>query len=240
MTDAPTVSKQRLTHEWTLCAIAAAVARFVPVPFVDDIIREQAARVAVSRTIRAHGYTFSSKRVSALYADQGGCIEGCLWFLVKLPLKLILFPIRKIVSVVTAIHGVPTDLARVLLLARTTDRCLSNGLLKDSDEQTQKLEATRVRAAFDLAFSSVNLKMFSAAIADALSQVKGLAKAAMRYAQKVFGQRRDADATNLEADPAIEEGAKKVEEVLARPEIIAFLEEFDAKFDEALAKPTPA
>jgi hypothetical protein len=238
VSEAITPAKKRLTHEWTLCAIAAAVARFVPVPFIDDVIREQAARVAVSRTLRAHGHTFSSKRLSPLYSDEGGCIQGCLWFLLKLPLKLLLYPIRKIVSVVTAIHGVPTDLARVLLLARTTDRCLESGLLKDGDDQTLKLEALRVRTAFDVAFRSVNLQMFSAAIADALSQVKGLAAAAVRFARKAFGERRDADATPLEAEPAIEEGARKVEEVLERPEIIAFLDDFDARFDAALAKPS--
>ena len=45
----------RLQREWVLCAIAAAASRFIPVPLVDDLVKERAVRTAVSRTWRAHG-----------------------------------------------------------------------------------------------------------------------------------------------------------------------------------------
>ncbi len=42
-----------LLSQWAVCGIAAAAARFVPVPLLDDVIRQRPLR-SVVRTLRAH------------------------------------------------------------------------------------------------------------------------------------------------------------------------------------------
>ena len=44
-----------LVRDWALCGIANAAARFVPVPLLDDVVRGRATRLAVTRTLKAHG-----------------------------------------------------------------------------------------------------------------------------------------------------------------------------------------
>src|SRR3712207_5877624 len=105
-----------LVAQWAACGIAAAAARFVPVPMLDDVVRERAAPVAVSRPLRAHGRTYSSDLVEPLWAVGGG--GGGLGRGIKdLSLRIILVPVRECRARFGAVRGVPTDVMRVLLLA---------------------------------------------------------------------------------------------------------------------------
>ena len=43
-----------LTHQWVAAGIVSAASRFIPVPFVDDLVRSRCRRFAVSRTLAAY------------------------------------------------------------------------------------------------------------------------------------------------------------------------------------------
>lgn len=243
MTEVPqTPTPPRLRHEWALCAIAAAAARFIPLPFLDDLVKENATRVAVIRTLQTHGRTYPSGHVQPLYGSLDGCAVGCLKFVLMLPVKLLLYPVRKFIAIFGAVRGVPTDLMRVLLLGRTVHRCLERGLLSGEERAGLEREALRIRIAFDRAIEGMNLRLLTSALSDGLTGIKGLSAAAISFARRSFG--RDAVPEQSDLDPEdgrVEEGAQQVEAVLDRPEVEALMAEFDARFDALLASsPLPS
>ncbi|MBZ0117654.1 MAG: hypothetical protein K8H88_11695, partial [Sandaracinaceae bacterium] len=94
--------------------LLAAAARLTPVPFLDDVLRTRAFHLLVSRTLRAHGRTYGSVVVAPLYSDSEGCLSGCFTSLLFLPIKLLLFPIRKIFNWVMLAKHLARDLSEAL------------------------------------------------------------------------------------------------------------------------------
>jgi hypothetical protein len=234
---------RQLVGEWAVCAIAAAAARFIPVPLLDGAVKFRAIRIAVLRTLRAHGRTYPADAVEALYAGvdtaSAGLARRAFRYLRTVPRRVMLFPIRKYVALFGSVRGVPTDVMTVVLLSRTVHRSLAKGRLTGSDEDRLRAEAMQIRAAFDEALDGMDLRMFTGALADGLSQGRGLTSAAVAYARKTFGRSDDGrpgDGGELAPGGAVGEGADRVEEVLRRPEIARLITEFDAKFDAVLAR----
>jgi hypothetical protein len=216
-----------LVSQWAACGIAAAAARFVPVPLLDDAIRTRAVRIAVSRALRAHGRDYPAGRLEPLWQDEGG--GGLGRRVVALGGKVLLFPIRKYVAVFGAVRGVPNDVMRVVLLARTVDRRLAAGELATPDQD----RAREIRRAVDAALDGMDLRLLTAALGDGLSQGRDLGTAAVRYARR-FGD-KDADP---DLDPAgpVGAGVQRVTEVLERPEVAQLLDRFDGKVDATLSR----
>ncbi|HEU0100992.1 MAG TPA: hypothetical protein VFR07_01570 [Mycobacteriales bacterium] len=217
------MTQSSLVTSWAVCGIAAAAARFVPVPLLDDVIRRRAAQVAVVRTLRAHGRTGSAEPLEALWGEPEGRRKGVVR---KVSRKLLLFPVRKYVAVFGAVRGVPNDVMRVVLLGRAVDRRLQRGELADPEQ------ARALRRAIDTAIAGLDLRLLTAGLADGLSHSRGLSTAAVAYARRRFGKNGEAD---LEVDGAVAEGAERVTEVLRRPEVAQLLEQYDAAVDRALA-----
>jgi hypothetical protein len=222
-----------LVSQWAVCGIAAAAARFVPVPMLDDVVRERAVQVAVSRTLRAHDRDYPSGRLEALWEDQEGRAGGIRRRVRALSLRLLLFPVRKYVAIFGAVRGVPNDVMRVLLLARTVDRRLARGELADPDPGRLAEQARSIRHAVEEAIRGMDLRLLTAALADGLSQGRELTTAAVSYTRQWFS-RSDTE-PSLEPGGAISAGADRVTEVLGRPEIARLLEQFDSKVDATLA-----
>ena len=220
-----------LVSQWAVAGIAAAAARFVPVPMLDDVVRERAVQVAVARTLRAHGRDYPSGRLEALWGDADGG-SGFRRRLKGVGMRILLFPIRKYAAIFGAVRGVPTDVMRVVLLARTVDRRLRAGGLT-GDEAALQREAVALRKAYDTALDGMDLGLLTAGLRDGLSQGRELSTAAVAYSRRWFtkpGQEPD-----LEPGGAVGAGAKKVAEVLDEPEISRLLDRFDGKVDAALA-----
>lgn len=222
-----------LLSQWAVCGIAAAAARFVPVPLLDDAIRQRAAQVAVIRTVRAHGWDGPSDQLQPLWGERDGQSSGLRRLLRKVPRRLLLFPVRKYVAVFGAVRGVPTDVMRVVLLARTVDRRLGLGQLRASQGLPE--EARALRDAVDAAIEGVDLRLLTAALADGLSESRGLGKAAVGFARRRL-LRADPDA-GLEPDDRVAAGAQRVTEVFRRPEIAQLLDRFDTQVDTHLSSP---
>lgn len=223
-------------------------------PLLDDAVRLRATQVAVLRTLRANGRAYPSDAVEALYAgaDAGaaGKFREALRYLRSIPRRVVFFPVRKYVALFGAVKGVPTDVMQVLLLARTVHRSLGQGRLAGppkltgsdkltasdkptgSDKKALRAEAAQIRTAFDRALDELDLRLLTGALADGLSQGKGLTQAAVGYARRGLG--RAGTEPDLQPGGEVGEGAERVEEVLRRPEIARLLEEFDTRVDAHL------
>ena len=101
-----------LVTQWAACGIVAAAARFVPVPMLDDVVRERAAQVAVSRTLRAHGRDYSSELLAPLWGEQEGRGTGMRRHLKALSMRVLLFPVRKYAAIFGAVCAEATLLIR--------------------------------------------------------------------------------------------------------------------------------
>ena len=217
-----------LLHHWIVAGIVSASSRFIPIPFVDDIVRDQCRRYIVSRTLAAHETELTTHDLKPFYDSGSGCLTGCLGTLAKAPLKLLLFPVRKFIAVVTSVRGVPMEVTRTVLMGRTLDRYLSEQKFVATPEATAKM-----RAAFEESFKRMDFRIVRAAIADALSGISGWKSGAMDSAKAVAGP-KDAEQNGLDTTEDVEAGADMVEQVLQRPETLSLFAEFDRRFDESL------
>lgn len=213
-----------------LCALLHAAARFVPLPFLDDILRERVRQYLVSRLFRGSGRgTGKSSQVPALWRDpDSSCASGCASLVWRVPLAIILFPIRKIVSLVRAIRGFSQDVTQSLFFGRGVERALGRGLFANDLPS----DAIVVRRAFDQAIVGVDTQLVSSALQTALAGIKGLPAAALRAARSLG--KRDETEKEPEESPELERGMGAVAEVMARPDVARVIAEFDARFDSAL------
>ena len=231
------VPSARLPREWALCALAAAASRFVPVPLLDDAIKDRATRTAVARTWHAHGRADSPATIDVLCAGTSGFWTGVGSTVARLPLTLLLYPVRKPVRIVTAVRGVGRDLAEVLLLARAVDRCLTSGWFGTTEPGELRRQAVLVRAAHEQTVASTDLRVLEHGMRAALRRVGGLGRHAREFARVTFG--RDAatpapDEGIPVADGSVERGVQQVEATLARPDVVGLLADLDRRFDAAL------
>jgi hypothetical protein len=220
-----------------VCGLLASAARLVPVPLLDDLLREKALQLMVSRTLKAHGRSYSSSLVAPLYSDDRGCMHGCLLFFVMLPIKLILYPIRKLLSWFLAAKNLATDLSESVLLGRTLERCLTEGRLRGelADAAALRQEAALLRTAFSNAIAGTDLVILRNALDVAVRSVRGLPGAALHALRGLRKKSDDADPTaglSAEEKQAVEEGASRIERALDTPEMREWLSRFDTKFDE--------
>ena len=224
-----------------LAGIAAAAARFVPVPFVDDMIRTRSTQFAVARTLAAHDYDYSSKDLAPLFdGDSGGFLSGMLRKVVRAPFKLLFYPVRKLIRIFGSVRGVPLDLMRTILTARTLDRCIRRGMFDPAktDAQTRTEQAQKVRLAFEEAFEGIDWITVRAVMSDTMIQVKHWGGVTTDLARQAFG-RDDQDPDRLTADDLadnddVKQGAAKVEAMLAKPETLQLIGDFDQRVDAAL------
>lgn len=216
-----------------VCALLFAAARFAPLPLLDDILRARIRKAMVERLLALAGGALGADHVEPLWHDASGCGAGCLSLLWKLPLKLLLFPIRKLLSIIGAAHHLARDVTEALLYGRAVKRALAVGLLPaEASPAELHARATAVRAAFDGAFLGADLAAVRGALGAALGRVPGLPRAALREVRAFAAKSRpDAEAH----DATVTAGASVIEEVLGRPEVQRAVADFDARFDAAVA-----
>lgn len=213
-----------------ISALLHAAARFVPLPFLDDILRERVRQYLVSRLFRMKGLgQGKSSQVPALWRDpDSSCQSGCVSLLWRVPLAIVLFPIRKIVSIVKAVTGFSGDVTQSLFFGRGVERALDRGFF------TAELapDAIVVRRAFDVAIVGIDTQLVAGALSTALSGVRGLPRAALQAARSLGKGRQEPDSS-----AELEAGVGAVEEVMSRPEVARVIAEFDSRFDQVLPAP---
>lgn len=228
----------RQVVEWSACGLVAAAARFVPVPFLDDVVRDRATLLAVSRTLRGHGRTYDLDLVEAL-TDPQGRRSGLAARLAAVPGRLLLFPVRKYVGIARLVRGGPADVLAVVLLGRAVDRACRRGLLAGPEPAALARESVAVRRAFEDAQRNTDLRLARGALADGLGEARDLGRAALGFARRLLDRdaARPDDTVVTQAaheDGPVRSGAVTVSESLRRPEVAAELARFDATFDTRL------
>lgn len=220
--------QQWLLHHWVVAGIVSAAARFVPIPFVDDVIQERCHRRIIGKTLAVHGQEHRLSDFEPFLNSSDGCLSGCLVSVAKVPIKLLLFPFRKFIAIVTSVRGVPMEITRSVLLGRTVNRQLADG------NTVTAADAAKMRLAFRKAFTRMDLHVVRAVISDALQQVSSWKSSALGSARKVAKSDESTAAVMAESGH-VQSGAAEVQSALQRPEILALFAEFDARFDAALA-----
>lgn len=215
-------------HEWILAGLVSASARFIPVPFVDDLVRDRCRRFVVSRTLANHDTKQTMKSLEPLYAVNSGWLTGCVGVVVKAPLKLLLFPVRKLTSIITSVRGVPLEVMRMVLLGRTLDRCLRSGTF-----ETATTSPAVVNAAFASAFAGMDLRVVRAAISDALAGVKGWKTSATASA-RIVARPGNASGKELDVPLQLNSSVGRVQEALERPSVLNLFSEFDHRLERQL------
>jgi hypothetical protein len=233
---APTKVAEGSVHVRIVCAILASAARLVPVPLVDDILRERVTQIVVKQTLAAQGRTYSSNRLRPIWSDSTGCASGCVLMILKLPLILITYPFRKVWAWMMAVRYLSRDLTTMILLGRALDRSLEVGRLTDGEGL--EAEAAMWNRAFENAVGGMDTKVLTSGLATALSGVKGIGGAAVRTLRSLWRKRQSGSVTTVEVPQeeraTMDAGARSVEAALAKPEIVALLERFDTRFEENL------
>ena len=217
-----------LQHQWVMAGVVASSARFLPVPLLDDVVRSHCRRFVVSRTLAASGSSLAVASLEPLYGDAGGWLKGALGFIGTLLLQLLLFPVRKIVEIVTSVRGVPLDIMRTVLLGRTLRRRLSAGAL--APEQAQAMQR-----ALDEAFARMDFRAVRAAIGDAMRGVRAWRTSAIASARRLSSAEAAPDGA-MPAGGGVQSSAALIEEVLRQADTLRLFEEFDRRFDDAFAR----
>lgn len=217
-----------LIHQWVVAGVVSASARFIPIPFVDDLVQEQCRRFVVASTFAAYDSPIELATSKPYYGSPGGCVSGCSTFVLRAPFKLLLFPLRKIWALVTSIRGVPLEILRMVLLGRTLDRLLRSGRVEDHSEFF-----ARLRQAFDVSFARMDFRVVRATMHDALAGVSGWRAAAVEAA-KQLARPDDAAKPDLAASQELNTSANRIQDVLDRPETAKLFSEFDSRLDREL------
>ncbi len=225
----PIASRSRLFH-----ALLFSAGRFVPVPLLDDVVREQVALYAVTKAVEGKGVSVPRAHLSPLGSPSDGCFSGCLGMALMLPLKLILFPIRKVLSVIFAVRNLSRDIVEIVLLTRLVDRALERGDIAPArDLQAQRTESLILRQALDAALKGTNLEILSATLRAVLGPLRGVMLAGLS-ALRIM--RREGEHAAPPSDATLSESTSRLERAFDRPEVRALIESLDAKVDTELAR----
>ncbi len=223
----------RLVREWAACGIVAGVSRFVPVPLLDDAVKERATRLAVARTLKQHDRPYPVTDVEVLYTGADGWLANTRRYLATIPSRVVLFPVRKYVAVFGSVKGVPSDVMAVLLLGRTVHRSLARGGLSGNDHASLRPEALRLRRAYEKAIHGMDLRLLTGTLASALSTGRELAGIAAGAAQGLM-DRLPGRGEGADLGPELTTEARQVQDVLNTPQIQALMTEFDRRVDHYL------
>ena len=208
---APADSSSRLI---VTCALLIAAARFVPIPLVDEMLAARVRRYLIGRLLGLEGRKYPTTTVAPLYGETGGCLDACLTIAVKVPLAILLFPIRKIIAIATAVRDFAKDTSHTILLGRCVSRVLKRGLLvaEPAADAPQRLHATAsiVRASFERTLEASDTSRLSAPIKQRLGDLGKLPGAAVRAARRLVKRKGE---TGDEASPTADLPGQQREEL---------------------------
>ncbi len=225
----PSIVRSRVT-----CALLYFAARQVPVPLLDDVLRTQVSAYLVKSTVKRAGLTVPSDQLAPLFDKDQHWAVGCLWWLFKLPFKILLFPIRKIANLIFAVRHLGRDFAEMLLLGELIDRALANGDIRaegTATEDAQVARSRRYRRAFDRVLAETDTMPLWRSVASAIGPVRGVLTAALRPLRVLWhGSGEEAVA----ASPEMEAKVSAIETLLRQPQVTTFLADFDARIERVL------
>lgn len=207
-----------------LLAVAYLLGRFIPIPILDDLVRERIGREVVTRAAAAASTTLDAEETAALGAQPWSCM-GCLGMLFWFPFALIFFPVRLFLGVRFA----GRDLVEIFALGRTLDRVLRDGRYPlTASPEARRAFAREARTAFDRARMGLDLHAVQGLLSVALGPVRAIAPAAMRVLRKSW--HGDAPPSTIDAP------ADRLAHALDDPRMKSLFETIDRRFDEEMEK----
>ncbi|QDV63536.1 hypothetical protein [Crateriforma conspicua] len=227
-TNSPVEYSSIQMSRWLASGFVYASARFVPVPFVDDVIRQR-CRQYVVQTVLKDLPSDDSSDVADLYSSGGGWFAGCASMAVRAPIKLLLFPIRKIVALVTSIRGVPLDVLRMVLLGRAIQQWKQIELVQDTNPNREQID--RFKAAFDQAFGGIDFRLLRSSVSDLRRVTKPWRQAAKAFS-KAASEEKDNVAGTVETIRDSQQ-VREAQQLMNRPSVLKTFQEFDARFAAA-------
>ncbi|TWU67145.1 hypothetical protein [Crateriforma conspicua] len=228
-TDGPTIEYSSVQmSRWLASGFVYASARFVPVPFVDDVIRQRCRQYVVQTVLKDFAGEDASD-VADLFSSGGGWLSGCVSTAVRAPVKLLLFPIRKIVALVTSIRGVPLDVLRMVLLGRAIQQWKETELVQDTSPNREQIE--RFKAAFDQAFGGIDFRLLRSSISDLRRVTKPWRQAAKAFS-KSASEKKNNVAGTVETIRDSQQ-VRDAQQLMNRPSVLKTFQEFDARFAAA-------
>lgn len=225
-----------IAYQWIIAGIISASARFIPIPFLDEIVQNRCRRYTVKTTVETHALGLDLSTLEPYYTASAGYFVGCLGMFLRLPLKLLLFPFRKIIAVATSFRSVPLEIMRTYLLGRTLDRYLSNGSFGQRENSLRIDDlayAVRMRSAFEQSFARMDMHVLLSAMQDATCGFRELMAAAFVGLKSIF-ERENKSAKTFVAETKVKAEASKVQQSFSRAEMVALFEKFDLRFDSAM------
>ena len=128
---------------------------------VDDILRTQVSKYLVRRSVEKAGVSVPTSRLAPLFSRDETWMMGCLMALLRIPLKLILFPIRAVTNVLFLVRHVGRDFAEIFLLGEVIDRGIDAQLIRgdETDDALQLARSVKMRRAFDRALKETDTQL---------------------------------------------------------------------------------
>jgi len=224
----PNALRRRIT-----CALLFFAARHIPLPFADDLLRTQISKYLVRRSVEKAGIVVPTSRLMPLFSRDETWLMGCLTALLRVPLKLILFPIRAVANVLFLVRHVGSDFTEIFLLGEVIDRGIDAQLIRggEADDAAQLARSVKMRRAFDRALKETDTQLLWGMVSVAVGPLRGLFPAARRALRAL---RRGAEDEAVEKNPEIQTRVTAIERVLLQPEVKRFLVEFDQRYESAL------
>ena len=129
------------SSNWLPWAVIYAAGRQVPVPFVDDWIRNysmsKTIEAALQQTSITGGTSLANqelaKSLGALLQGDMGFWRSCLTSLLALPVRLVLFPLRRIWTLLTLARFLRQDLMWAYLVFSSVEAFAQEGRLGDAE-----------------------------------------------------------------------------------------------------------
>lgn len=160
-------------------SVLVGLSPLVPVPFVDDWLKNYFRRRMVRSLAASHGQMFSDETVSLL-ADEaggGGCVLGCLTMLVFYPLKKLF---RKVFYFLEWKRAVDLT-SHTYHFGYLLNFALREGYLKSD---TNDFES--IRKAFDEVCTDTSIKPIETVVGKTFQQTKGLIFSGAQILEKAF------------------------------------------------------
>lgn len=222
------------TQARLLYALLYSAGRFVPVPLVDDLVRDEVALRMVVQATEAAGKPVPRSHLAPLAAPATGCLRGCLGLVPKLLLSIVLFPIKKIANVILGVRNLSRDVTEIVLLGRLVDRALARGEVDPTlTEEAQRAAALELRMALDRALQSSDRDILGATLRAALGPMRGIMLAGVSALRVLW---RGSDTAPTPTSAPLSEGTSRLERAFDQPEVRTLIEGFDAKIDAALVE----
>lgn len=148
-------------------AVLVALTPLVPVPFLDDILKNYLQRRMVRKLGENYQYNFSDAEIRVLADEESrGCLKGCISMMIVYPLKKIFRKIFFFLEWKRAIDVASYTLHYGILI----DYAMSEGWCAP----TSLKSAAEVRKAVDALLHEVNTRPLEALLQAAFNQSKGL------------------------------------------------------------------